>query len=86
MYASGGDSVHIALLLAFVLWWCLSVFIFLLKFFFLIIISYFNYFILFYFILFYLLSFFLSFLPFILSRVEDRLLVLQPGIRAVPLR
>ena len=31
-------------------------------------------------------SFFLFFLPFILSRVEDRLLVLQPGIRAVPLR
>ena len=48
---------------------------------------YFNYFILFYFILFYLLlSFFLSFLPFILSRVDDRLLVLQPGIRAVTLR
>ena len=42
------------------------------------------YFILFYFILF--LSFFLIFLPFTLSRVDERLLVLQPGIRAVPLR
>ena len=43
------------------------------------------YFTLFYFILFYLLlSFF--FLPFILSRVEDRPLVLQPGNRALPLR
>ena len=32
-------------------------------------------------------SFFLSFfLPFILSRVDDRLLVLQPGVRAVSLR
>ena len=31
-------------------------------------------------------SFFLFFLPFILSRVDERLLVLQPGIRAVPLR
>ena len=39
---------------------------------------------LFYFISFYLfLSFFL---PFILSRVDDRLLVLRPGVRAVPLR
>ena len=26
------------------------------------------------------------FLPFILSRVDERLLVLQPGVRAVPLR
>ena len=43
-----------------------------------------NKFILFYFIL--SSSFFLFFLPFILSRVEDRLLELQPGIRAVPLR
>ena len=66
-------------------------FYYLKKFIFLIIIFYFNnlilfYFILFYFILFYLLfSFFLFFLPFILSCVEDRLLVLQPGIRAVPL-
>ena len=41
------------------------------------------YFNLLYFILLYLL---LSFLPFILSHVEDRLLVLQPGVRAVPLR
>ena len=51
---------------------------------FLIIIFYFNNFILFYFILFY---FFLSFiLPFILSRVDDRILVLQPCVRPVPLR
>ena len=49
---------------------------------------YFNNFILSYFILFYPLSFFLFlfFLPFILSHVDERLLVLQPGIRAVPLR
>ena len=41
----------------------------------------------FYFILLYLLlSIFLFFHPFILSRVDDRLLVLQPGIRAMPLR
>ena len=39
-----------------------------------------------YFILFYPLYFFLFFLPFILSRVDERLLVLQPGIRDVPLR
>ena len=52
---------------------------------FLIIIFYFNnfYFILFYLIFF--LSFFL-FLPLILSHVDDRLLGLQPGLRAVPLR
>ena len=59
------------------------------KFFFLIIIFYFNKFILFYlyFILSsFCLSFFLFFLPFILSRVDERLLVLQPGISAVPLR
>ena len=42
------------------------------------------YFNLLYFILF--LSFFLFFHPFILSRVDERLLVPQPGIRAVPLR
>ena len=40
---------------------------------------------LFYFIFFFL-AFFFFFLPFILSRGVDRLLVLQPGIRAVPLR
>ena len=39
---------------------------------------------LFYFILFYLLLSF--FLPFILRRIDDSLLLLQPGIRAVPLR
>ena len=38
------------------------------------------------FILFYLLFFFLIFFPFILSCVDERLLVLQPGIRVVPLR
>ena len=31
-------------------------------------------------------SFFLLFLPFILSHVDERLLVLQPGVSAVPLR
>ena len=58
------------------------------KVFFLIIIFYFNNFILFYFylILFFLLSFFLFFLPVILSLVDERLLVLQPNITAVPLR
>ena len=48
----------------------------------LIIIFYFNNFILFYFILFFL-SFFL---PLILSHVDDRLLVLQLGVRPVHLR
>ena len=50
---------------------------------------YFNNFILFYVILFYFIFFFLSFflfLLFILSHVDDRLLVFQPGIRAVPVR
>ena len=65
-------------------------FVFLLKnFFFLIIIFYFNNFILFYPTLFYFILFlflFLFFLPFILSCVDERHLVLQPGIRAVPLR
>ena len=42
------------------------------------------YFILFYFILFYLFLYFL--LPFIQSCVDDRLLRLQPSVRAVPLR
>ena len=89
VYASLCDFVCIALLLPFVLGLSLLLFLlllfwfFLLKFFFLIIIFYFNNFILIYFIL--SSSFFLSFLPFILSRVEDRLLVLQPGIRVVPL-
>ena len=62
---------------------CFFFFFYLKNFFFLIIIIYFNNFILFYFILF---SFFLFFLTFILSHVDERLLVLQPGIRAVPLR
>ena len=85
VYDSVCDFVCIALLLPFVLGFCLSIFFFycLKKLFFLIII----FFKLFYFILFYLLlSFFLFFLPFILSCVGDRLLVLQPGVRAVPLR
>ena len=83
------DFVCIALLLPFVLGFCLTVFLFvflLFKNFFLIIIFYFNNFILFSFTLFYVLSFFLFFLPFILSHVDERLLVLQPRIRAVPLR
>ena len=90
MYASVCYFVCIALLSPLVLEFCPSVFFFFLlfKIFFLIIIFYFNNFILFYFTLFYFilfLSFFL-FLPFILSRVDERLLMLQPGIRAVPLR
>ena len=44
----------------------------------------FNNFILFY--LFIFLSFFLFSLPFLLSRVADRVLVLQPGVKAEPLR
>ena len=85
------DFVSIAFLLSFVLGFCLSDFgVFLvylfcfyyLKFFFLILIFYFNNF----YILFYFIFFFLSFCPFILSRVEDRLLVLQPGVMAVALR
>ena len=97
VYASVCDFVCRALLLPFVVGFCLSVFCFLfiyLKNFFLnYFLLYFNnfilfyYFILFYFILLYLRSFFLSFfLPFILSCVDERLLVLQPGIRAMPLR
>ena len=64
VYASVCYFICIALLLPFVLEFCPSVFwVFLLfKVFFLIIIFYFNYFILFYFILFYLLP---SFLPFL---------------------
>ena len=68
VYASVCDFVCIALLLPFVLGFCLSVFVFFyyLNFFFLIIIFYFNNFILFYIILFYFIlssSFFLSFFP-----------------------
>ena len=85
VYASVCDFVCIALLLPFVLGFCLSIFFLLLKkLFFLIIIFYFNNLILFYFIFFFLSFFF--FLPFILSHVEDRLLVLQPGVSAVLLR
>ena len=97
MYASVCDTVCIALLSPFVLGFCQSVFCFLtLKIFFrnnyflffiLIALFYFPllYLTLLYFILF-LSFFFLFFLPFILSCVDERLLVLQPGIRAVPLR
>ena len=86
MYASLCDFVCIALLLPFARGFCLSVFggfVFwvgcsLLSFFlFLIIIFYFNNFILF---------IYLFFLPFLLSRVADRVLVLRPGVRPVPLR
>ena len=106
VYAPVCDFVCIALLLPFILGFCLSVFFFLLllkKIFFLIIIFHFNNFIFFlsFFLSFLLsvlppsflppfLSFFLSFLsffPFFLpSHVDERLLLLQPGIRAVPLR
>ena len=102
MYASLCYFVCVALLSPFVLGFCPSVFCFLFfvclftfKKFFLnnyFFIFYFNNFILFYFTLFYFilssffLSYFLFFLPFILSLVDDRLLELQPGIRAVPLR
>ena len=84
VYAFVCDFVCIALLLPFVLGFCLSFFFFFtLKIFFLIITFYFNNFL----ILFYFIFFFLSFLlPFILSRVDDRLLVFQPDIRAVSLR
>ena len=86
VYASLCDFVCIALLLPFVLGFSLSFFFFLLKNIFFLE-NYFLFFILitlFYFIL--SSSFFLFFLPFTLSCVEDRLLVLQPGVRAVPLR
>ena len=90
MFPSVCDFVCIALLLPFVLGFCLSVlgfYYYLKKYFFLIfILIILFYFILFYFILFYLLLSFFFILPFILSHVEDRFLVLQPGIRAVPLR
>ena len=67
VYASVCDFVCIALLLPFVLGFCLSVFLFfnyLKNLFFLIIIFYFNNFILFYFILFYFIFFFPSFFFF----------------------
>ena len=64
----------------FLFFFLLSFFHYLLIFLFLIIIFYFNNFILFY-------SFFLSFfLPFLLSHGADSVLVLQPGVRPVPLR
>ena len=44
------------------------------------------YFILLYFIISSFFFFLLFFLPFIMSRVDERLLVLHPGIMAVPLR
>ena len=86
--------VCIALLSPFVLGFCPSIFSVFCVYFYLIFFSFFlnKYFfiliILFYLTLFYfiLFLFFLFFLPFILSHVDERLLVLQPGIRAVPLR
>ena len=68
--------------------WLLSSFFFLLlikKFLIIIFTFYFDYFILFYFIL-SSSFFFLFILHFILSHLDDRFLVLQPGVRAVPLR
>ena len=85
VYASVCDFVSIALLLPFVLGFCLSVFGFF-SYFLKILNTYFLFFILitlFYFIFVLFLFFSLS---FTLSRVDERLLVLQPGIRAVPLR
>ena len=75
----------IALLLPFVLGFCLSIFFNYYKkifnnFF------YFNNFVILFYFIFCFLSFFLFLLPFILSCVDDRLLVLQPGVRAVHLR
>ena len=69
-----------------------GVFLLLKNFFLIIIFLYFILITLFYFTLFYFilpsvyLSFFVFFLPFILSHEDERLLVLQPGIRAVTLR
>ena len=87
------DFVCTALLLPFVLGFCLSIFGFFFSPYYLkkilFLDNYFLFFIviiLFYFILFFLLLSFFFLLPFILSRVEDRLLVLQPGVTAVPLR
>ena len=80
MYASLCDFVCIALLLPFVLGFCLSVFLFL--FFNIVFSACYHWWICFWFGC-SLLSFFLSFL---LSRVADRVLVLQPGVRPVPLR
>ena len=69
-----------------------GVFLLLKNFFLIIIFLYFILITLFYFTLFYFilpsvyLSFFVFFLPFILSRVDDRVWVLRPGVRPVPLR
>ena len=84
MYASVCDFVCIALLLPFVLGYCLPIFfLFLLLLIFLI----FNNFFIFYFNNFLNYFFFLSFfLPFLLSHVADRVLVLRPSVRPVPLR
>ena len=90
VYASVCDFVCIALLLPFVLGSvCLFFFVFVFNYLnkFLFLNNYFIFFILitlFYFIFFFLSFFFL--LPLILSRSEDRLLVLQPGVRAMPWR
>ena len=93
MYASVFDFVCIALFLPFVLGICLSIFLFLCFFRFFSYLKKLFFFIFFILITFFsflflslLLSFFLFILPFILSHVEDRLSVLQSGVRAVPLR
>ena len=115
MYASLCDFVNIALLLPFVLGFCLSVFCFfcffvsivfiacyhwwicfllwLLFFLSFLFFSFFYYFKNFLFLIIFLIFYFnnfiyfhFCFLPFILSYVADRVLVLPPGVRPVPLR
>ena len=90
VYACVCDFICIVLFLPFVLGFCLSVFC---CFFLLLKKNFFNNYFLFFILITFFFSFLLSFsfflsffLPFILSRVDDRLLVLQPGVRAVPLR
>ena len=90
VYASVRDFLCIALLSPFALGFCPSVIFFLFFSFFLnnnffILITLF-YCILLYFMLSSFFFFFLFFLPFILSHVGERFLMLQTGIRAVPLR
>ena len=92
MYVSLCDFVSIVLFLPFVLGFCLSVFscflffLFFITFYFFIFNNFFNIFYFNdYFILFF--SFSLSFLlPILLSGVADRVSVLWPGVRPVPLR
>ena len=86
VYASLCDFICIVLLLPLVLRFCLSIFFFffILLFPFLFLMIFFILITLFY--LFIYFSFFLCFLPFFLSCVADRVLVLQPGDRPEPLR